>query len=140
MGGILRIIKVLVCVGITIVVGCVALLVFFIGPSTMRSMDPELLVKLPAALVKASRPPATLAERRAAGGPLRYTEKFIAGADGDPPVRIVIVEPNDARPGRPGILDMHGGGYMYGSPEASLTLFLERLVLKFGITAISVDY
>jgi acetyl esterase/lipase len=123
----LRIIKGPIYSAIAIVVGCIALLAFFIGPSTIRAM-------------KASQSPATLAERQAADGPLRYTEKFIAGAVGDPPVRIVIVEPKDALPGRPGILDMHGGGYMYGSPEASLTLFLEHLVLKFGITAISVDY
>lgn len=121
-------------------VGLLGLVVYSIGPTTLRLMDRELLIGLPAGLMEAVKPARTLAERQAAPGPLRYTERMIPGAAGDPPVRIVIVEPKDAAPGRPGILDMHGGGYMHGSPEVSLTALLESLVLKFGVTAVSVDY
>lgn len=125
---------------VAIFVGCLALFAVLVGPTTIRLMDRGLLAGLPQGLLEFSKPPATLAQRRAAGGPLRYSEKFIPGADGDPPVRIVIVEPNEAAPGRPGILDIHGGGYMYGSPESSLTILVEDLVRKFGVTAVSVDY
>lgn len=124
----------------TLVLGSAALVVYVIGPTTMRLMDPELLIGIPIGIMELSRPVATLADRKAAEGPLRYTEKFVPGAAGDPPVRIVIVEPKDAVPGRPGILDLHGGGFTQGSPEFSLTTLLEGLVMKFGVTAVSVDY
>lgn len=123
-----------------LVAGAMGLAVFVIGPGTVRRMDPDLLIGLPAGLVAMSKPTSSLAERQARGGPLRYTERLIPGADGDPPVRIVIVEPKNAVPGRPGILDMHSGGYTHGSPEVSLDFILERLVLKLGVTAVSVDY
>lgn len=123
-----------------LLLGIVALGLWFVGPTTMWRMDPELLTGLPQGLIKFIQPPPILAERQSAGGPLRYTERFIPGAEGDPPVRIVIVEPRQARPGRPGLLDIHGGGYMYGSPEAGLAMLAGRLVAKFGITVVSVDY
>ena len=136
----MRFIKRLILAALAILVAVVALVVWFIGPTTLRLMDPGLLIGIPAGIVQISQPTATLAERQAAGGPLVYTEKFIPGAEGDPPVRIVIVEPRDATPGRPGLLDIHGGGFMYGSPESSLTTLVEGLVLKLGITVVSVDY
>lgn len=123
-----------------VVIGGTALLTYVIGPTTIRLMDKGLLLRVPAGIVEAFKEPPTLAERQAAGGPLRYTEAFIPGAPGDPPVRIVIVEPKDAAPGRPGVLDIHGGGFMHGSPESSLSTLVEGLVLKFGITVVSVDY
>ena len=123
-----------------LLLGAVAGVLWFVGPTTMRLMAPELLTGLPQGLIEFSQPPPNLAERQSAGGPLRYTEQFIPGAEGDPPVRIVIVEPKAARPGRPGLLDIHGGGYRYGSLEAGLAMLAERLVLKFGITVVSVDY
>ena len=123
-----------------VVIGGIALAAYVIGPTTIRLADPELLMGIPAGVLEMSKPAETLATRGAVDGALRYEEKFIPGAAGDPPVRIVIVEPKDAVPGRPGILDLHGGGYMHGSPEVSLTNLLEGLVREFGVTAVSVDY
>ncbi|HKY91554.1 MAG TPA: alpha/beta hydrolase [Nevskiaceae bacterium] len=137
----MRILKrVILSIVAIVVFGGIALVLYVIGPTTMRLMDPELLIGIPSGVLAMSKPPATVAERQAAGGPLRYAEQWVPGADGDPPVRVVIVEPKDAAPGRPGILDIHGGGYMYGSPEMNLTPLLDGLVRKFGVTAVSVDY
>lgn len=123
-----------------IVVGGIGLVLYAVGPTTLRLMDRELLVGLPRGLIALSGPAGTLAERQVANESLRYREQFIAGADGDPPVRIVIVEPDKAAPGRPGIVDIHGGGFMYGSPESSLGTFAESLALELGATVVSVDY
>lgn len=123
-----------------IFVGGIALFVHSVGLTTFRQMDRELLLGTPAGIIKVSKTPATVAEREAAAGALHYTEKFVPGAAGDPPVRVVIVERRNAAPGRPAILDIHGGGFEYGSPEMSLTTLVEGLVLKLGITAVSVDY
>lgn len=123
-----------------VVAVCIGLAVYLIGPTTMRLADPQLLIGMPAALVEASKPAASVAERQASGGPLDYQEQFIPGAAGDPPVRIVIVSPKNAAAGRPGLLDLHGGGYRYGSPESSLDLLVETLVTTLGVTAVSVDY
>lgn len=136
----MRIVKGIFYAVLAIAIVFIALVVYLIGPTTIRHMNPGLLMGIPAGIVEVGNPDATLAERAAAGGPLRYMEKFIPGAAGDPPVRIVIVEPKEATPGRPGIVDIHGGGYRYGSPELSLTTLLEGLVLKLGVTAVSVDY
>lgn len=123
-----------------VVIGGIALATYAIGPTTIRLMDKGLLRGLPAGIVEAFKEPPSLAERRAAGGPLRYTEAFIPGAPGDPPVRIVIVEPQDAAVGRPGVLDLHGGGFTHGSPESSLATLADGLALTLGITVVSVDY
>ncbi|HEY1075167.1 MAG TPA: alpha/beta hydrolase [Fontimonas sp.] len=136
----MRILRRLLYAIIALVVVGLGLLALLIGPTTLRLMDPQLLAGIPAAIVRLARPVAGIAEREAAGGPLRYEERFIPGAEGDPPVRIIIVEPRDAAPGRPGLLDIHGGGYVYGAPEQSLPALLDELVLRFGITAVSVDY
>lgn len=106
---------------------------------TVRQMDPEVLRGVPAALMKFSAPPSSLAELQAANDAVRYTEKFVPGAQGDPQVRVIVVEPKNPVAGRPGMLDMHGGGYIHGNPEFSM-LYLARLVAKFGFTAVSVDY
>jgi acetyl esterase/lipase len=136
-----RVAERLICTLIAaIIAACAAPSAYIPDAQTAQAMDQELLAGLAAGIAEASKPPATLDQRRAAGSRLRYTEKFIPGAAGDPPVRIVIIDPPDAEAGRPGLLDMHGGGYMYGSPEDSQTAFLDALVLKLGVTAVSVDY
>lgn len=117
-----------------------ALLIWAIGPTTLRLIDPELLAGAPSGILAALEPAAGIAQREASGRPLRYLEKRIPGAPGDPPVRIVVVEPQDPRPGRAGVLDIHGGGFTQGSPESSLDTLVEELVLKLGITVMSVDY
>ena len=123
-----------------IVIGGIGLVLYAVGPTTLKLMDRELLVGLPRGLIAISRPAATLAESQVANGSLRYSEQFTVGADGDPPVRIVIVEPDKAAPARPGIVDIHGGGFMYGSPESSLGTFAESLALELGASVVSVDY
>ncbi|MET0365527.1 MAG: alpha/beta hydrolase [Sphingobium sp.] len=51
---------------------------------------------------------------------VRCTERHIPGPDGAPDVRIVHYEPAVTPSGKsPAILDIHGGGYVMGMPEAS---------------------
>ncbi len=70
---------------------------------------------------------------------LRLSQKMVPGLPGEPPVRIVIVEPRDAAPGHPALLDIHGGGYTMGTADfqiADIAVLAERL----GITVVTVDY
>lgn len=62
-------------------------------------------------------------------------EKVISGPDGDIP--IVIYQPTDAAP-RPGMLWIHGGGYIIGSgrDDGSCIPYAEHV----GCTIVSVDY
>ncbi len=50
---------------------------------------------------------------------LEVTERRIPGSAGGPDVRVLVFRPTNAKGPMPGILHIHGGGYIIGSPEAS---------------------
>ncbi|WP_293679638.1 alpha/beta hydrolase [uncultured Phenylobacterium sp.] len=61
------------------------------------------------------------------------------GRDGAPEVRLVVTAPKAAGQGRPGVLHVHGGGYILGSPE--MTAESDRAYAReFGAVVVSVDY
>jgi acetyl esterase/lipase len=69
-----------------------------------------------------------------------FQDLTIDGPAGAPPVRILVYRPRhaDAAP-RAGLIDIHGGGYILGTPEMSRPLH-ESLVLELGCVVVSVDY
>jgi len=64
-------------------------------------------------------------------------EVIVPGAEHD--VRCLLYRPRKARPGCPGYLHIHGGGYIMGSVEGSDISNLQ-LASKLGIVILSVDY
>lgn len=70
---------------------------------------------------------------------VEVTERTIPGAPGDPDVRILITAPKGKGSGRPGILHVHGGGYVLGS--ADMTLATDAAyATNLGAVTVSVDY
>lgn len=67
------------------------------------------------------------------------SERYIPGAAGDPEVRVKIYEPR-AKPGRvPGVLYIHGGGYIFGNADM-MDPALQQLVPEVDCVIVSVDY
>ena len=66
-------------------------------------------------------------------------EKLVPGAPGDPDVRVRIYTPVEKVSGRPGILYIHGGGYIVGTPETT-DFSCIHLVQEIGCVVVSVDY
>ncbi|UEG16619.1 alpha/beta hydrolase [Pantoea ananatis] len=56
-----------------------------------------------------------------------------------PPVRICVITPVTAAEKRMGILHIHGGGHLFGSPEQSLSL-TSATALRQNCVVVSVDY
>src|SRR4029453_19048898 len=70
---------------------------------------------------------------------VHVTERRIAGPRGAPDVGVVITRPKAAGMGRPGILHIHGGGYIMGA--AAMTLLIDAAyAMELGATVVSVDY
>ena len=71
-------------------------------------------VRAGAAISPMKRPPLS-AEQEA----VACEQRFIAGPPGAPDVRVLVYTPPGKKPqtGRPGILHVHGGGYILGNPE-----------------------
>ncbi|WP_410016259.1 alpha/beta hydrolase [Sodalis sp. C49] len=119
--------------------------------STYHLVDPELqplLSQLEHPALDAQVLPAMRAQRQAAaldnaarddGLALSMTEHSIPGQDGAPPVRVMVIAPLAVKKGRMGILHIHGGGFLMGSPEQSLPL--TRLTAsRQDCVVVSVDY
>lgn len=118
---------------------------------TAHLVDPELrplLEIMPERLLNAAVLPAMREQRQRAaleslslGDDLdvSVTEHFIAGAEGVSPVRVVIISPRTAGESRMGILHIHGGGYVLGSPEQSMPLTLSTAAEQ-ACVIVSVDY
>lgn len=66
-------------------------------------------------------------------------ERVIDGAPGQPDVRVLVVRPSAARAGRIGVLHVHGGGYVIGSPEQFLPA-IRRMSHELDAVVVSVDY
>lgn len=67
------------------------------------------------------------------------SERRIPGRGGAPEVRVVITAPTASGKGRPGILHVHGGGYVMGSPDGSAAT-TGRYAAELGAVVVSVDY
>jgi acetyl esterase/lipase len=67
------------------------------------------------------------------------TERRIAGPDGAPNVRVLVSAPAGPGAGRPGLLHVHGGGYILGAAEMTLDTDA-AYVRAFQAVCVSVDY
>ncbi|MDF2683244.1 MAG: alpha/beta hydrolase [Brevibacillus sp.] len=67
------------------------------------------------------------------------SERHIPGAKGDPNVRIKIYEPKLKNTTLPGVLYIHGGGYMLQSADM-MDSSLQQLVSDVNCVIVSVDY
>jgi len=67
------------------------------------------------------------------------SEKHVPGAKVDPDVRIKIYEPRVKDETLPGVLYIHGGGYILGSADMMDTA-LQQLVSDINCVIVSVDY
>jgi acetyl esterase/lipase len=84
-------------------------------------------------IVKTSIPPSLSAD---------VVGRAIPGAKGAPDVQIFIVNGSPSHQLRPGLLYMHGGGYISGNTASSFPGFagLKKIALDHNCTVISVDY
>lgn len=67
------------------------------------------------------------------------SNRFIPGPAGAPKIRVRIYEPRVKEKNHPGLLWIHGGGYILGIPEADETL-CQRFVSEVNCIVVSVDY
>jgi len=67
------------------------------------------------------------------------SEATAAGRGGGPDVRLVITQPKQPGTGRPGILHVHGGGYVMGAPEMTGETDA-RYAQELDAVCVSVDY
>ena len=58
---------------------------------------------------------------------------------GDHAIRVLVTTPNDGQRQRPGVLWIHGGGYILGSPQME-AFGTGRLVRELGVVTVSPDY
>lgn len=70
---------------------------------------------------------------------VRVARRSVPRLDGAGDVAVVIVTPAADRPDRGGILHLHGGGMVMGSPDTVLAR-LRRLVAQLDCVIVSVDY
>jgi acetyl esterase/lipase len=70
---------------------------------------------------------------------VNVSERRIPGPAGAPDVRVIVTQPKAAGTGRPGILHIHGGGYVMGTAEMTVPTDA-AYATQFGATVVSVDY
>jgi triacylglycerol lipase len=71
--------------------------------------------------------------------PVTVTETFIPGPAGAPDVRVLMFQPIDKPAAMPAMLHLHGGGYVFGSPDYGAVAHHDA-VADLGCTLVSVDY
>lgn len=69
---------------------------------------------------------------------LHYEQRDIDGPNGGK-LRLCIYTPHQPRPGVPGLLWMHGGGYAIGAPEQG-EAFIRRFIEASGCVVVAPDY
>lgn len=82
---------------------------------------------------------AGMAESLSLNDEVLISERNIPGAEGDPDVRIKIYEPRVKNHTLPGVLYIHGGGYILGSADM-MDYTLQELVSELECVIVSVDY
>ncbi len=103
---------------------------------TDRPLD---LTELPAARGKMKKMVTTMLAGLPAIEGVTSHDRFAAGRQGDPDVRVRVYRPDD-QPGRlPALLWIHGGGYVMGDIEQDDRL-MKQLARRIGCVAASVDY
>jgi acetyl esterase/lipase len=120
--------------------------------STRHLVDPELLAALdefPALLLERSALPDIRAVRAAQAAELRAlqpdfpdieaSEVSLPGPAGAPDVRALLYVPKSQPRPLTGLVWIHGGGYVLGSPDAD-DLLVKNIVAQVGCAAVSVDY
>lgn len=70
---------------------------------------------------------------------IQPTDRYILGGEGNPRLRVVVLDPAPQRPDKPAILHIHGGGLVVGKPEVAITE-LQQLSAELGALVVSVDY
>ena len=119
----------------------------------MDQLDPELRVVLEAfpaeGAVNLNDIPAARAKLRKLFTAMQATlpavegvtsqDQSVPGPQGDPAVRVRIYQPADRPNILPGLLWIHGGGYVLGDIEQDDRL-MKQLVKRIGCVALSVDY
>jgi acetyl esterase/lipase len=115
------------------------------GVDPYAMVDPELLdaiKKMPTQTVNAE---AVIAGRKWPGVPAlpppapQPIERHIPGPSGAPDLRLVIVDAAPGTKGRPALLHMHGGGFVFGFAGQSGP-FLQTVAQNCGCVVVSVDY
>jgi acetyl esterase/lipase len=90
--------------------------------------------------LKEARERAAIAATLAPANPAVQTEEvWIEGIGGAPAVRAMLYSPVTRSGPCPGLLDIHGGGYLIGTPEIG-TALNQILVEQLGFIVLSVDY
>ncbi|ANS73232.1 lipase [Paenibacillus yonginensis] len=82
---------------------------------------------------------AAVAASLPANNAVRITEAHVPGAAGDPDVRIKIYQPSGGNVPLPGVLYIHGGGYILGSADM-MDPALQQMASGIGCVIVSVDY
>ncbi len=72
-------------------------------------------------------------------GDARIENLFIAGTEKGQQIRLRVYRPKSAASRAPGMLWLHGGGYVVGKPEQDDD-FCAQLVRELGMVIVSVDY
>lgn len=70
---------------------------------------------------------------------VQISTRMIPGPDDNPSVRVRIYEPKEKSGTLPGLLWIHGGGYVLGDPEGDDVL-CQRYVTEANCVVVSVDY
>ncbi|MEV6924851.1 alpha/beta hydrolase [Dactylosporangium sp. NPDC051485] len=70
---------------------------------------------------------------------LEISKRFIPGPPGDPDVEVCVIRPNDEQHGRPGMLWIHGGGFVLGDVDGDLET-AAGIAVGAGAVVVSVEY
>jgi acetyl esterase/lipase len=104
-----------------------------VAPELRSPVLPLIARSLTAGTLPAFR---TIFKVRTRPGPgVTVTQRFV----GEPSVRVLVFTPEHRAASRPGVLWIHGGGYVVGTPEFEAA-GTGRLVNDLGVVAVSPDY
>lgn len=70
---------------------------------------------------------------------VEVTERWVPGPHGAPDVRVIVCRRERSTGTRPGMLWMHGGGYVFGTPELGISP-VARILAGLDMVIVSVDY